>query len=151
MQYKFICAVDDDPDYHFLFNDAIDKINKENNINIEIISITSPELFFQEIDKVSYPIYMIILIDINMPQMNGFELIESIKNTKELSCVPIIIISSSQSEDDIERSYKIGANSFIKKPTDIDTLFYVIKSIINYWFEVCRFLPYQPTIQKPQD
>ncbi len=89
----------------------------------------------------------LIMLDLNMPQMNGMEALARIKGDPGLRRIPVIILTTSQSETDINRSYDLGANSFITKPLNFDELVEVMRGVGRYWFEVMQ-LPteYSPTI-----
>lgn len=73
----------------------------------------------------------IILMDIGLPWINGFELAELIKNHREMNKIPIVFVSGQASEEDISRAYQIGADDFIKKPFEIDQL----KSTVTKYLE----------------
>lgn len=75
----------------------------------------------------------IILLDINLPKLNGFEVLERIKTNENLKNLPVIILSTSSSEEDISKSYKYFADGFISKPTDGNEFLKVIDTIKNFW------------------
>lgn len=78
----------------------------------------------------------IILLDLNMPRKDGREVLFEIKNNQKLRHIPIIILTTSDTKNDIETSYTNGANSFITKPTSYQQLSEVTKTIGQYWFSV---------------
>ncbi len=78
----------------------------------------------------------IILLDLNMPKMDGREALRVIKNDPALCSIPVIIMTTSKAEEDIYRSYDLGANSFVTKPITFKGLVEVIRSIGEYWFEI---------------
>ena len=75
----------------------------------------------------------LVLLDINMPKMNGFEVLESIKSNPLLKAIPVIMLTTSKREEDIIRSYQEGACSFISKPVDFQDFQKVIKDFELYW------------------
>ncbi len=83
----------------------------------------------------------IILLDIQMPVMGGFEALEQIKADKELSRIPVIILTTSGADEDIARSYDLRANSFIRKPVDFSGLVDAIGAVGRYWFEIVELPP----------
>lgn len=85
----------------------------------------------------------LILLDINLPKMNGHEVLERLKETEGLKHIPVIILSTSSSEMDILKSYKNHANCFITKPVEIDEFVNAIESIEDFWFSIVKL----PTIQ----
>lgn len=73
----------------------------------------------------------IILMDIGLPWINGFELAELIKNHREMKKIPLIFISGQASEEDITKAYQVGADEFIKKPFEIDHLKQTVEQLLN--------------------
>ena len=87
-------------------------------------------------DPASSPRPGLILLDLNMPKMDGREALREIKATPELRRIPIVVLTTSKAEEDIFRSYDLGANSFISKPVTFDRLVAIIQQIGTYWFEL---------------
>ena len=83
----------------------------------------------------------IILLDLNMPRKDGREALEEIKSNPELCRIPVIILTTSKAEEDIIRSYDLGANSFIAKPVTFRRLVEVLKTVGNYWFHIVQLPP----------
>ena len=77
-----------------------------------------------------------ILLDLNMPRMDGREALKQIKLDPDLRRIPVVILTTSKAEEDILRSYNTGANSYITKPVTFEGLVKVIKSLQNYWLEI---------------
>ena len=80
----------------------------------------------------------LVLMDLNMPKLNGIEALEQIKNNPKLSMIPVIILSTSSAEKDVINSYQNHANSYIKKPIDFMKFLDVIQQIENYWFSIVK-------------
>lgn len=80
----------------------------------------------------------VILLDLNMPRMSGREALEEIKKDPTLCHIPVVVLTTSEEEEDVIRSYELGANSFITKPVTFDGLVQVMRSLGNYWFEIVR-------------
>lgn len=78
----------------------------------------------------------LILLDLNMPKKDGREALREIKADPNLRQIPVVVLTTSKSEEDIYRSYVHGANSFITKPVTFASLVEVIKTIGKYWFEI---------------
>ena len=89
-------------------------------------------------DTKSAPRPGLILLDINMPRMDGRELLEKIKNNLSLRSIPTIILTTSKSENDIENMYKLGANSYIPKPINFKDFIIIIDIIFKYWLFVAK-------------
>ena len=78
----------------------------------------------------------IILLDLNLPKKSGKEVLEYIKKNDELKDIPVIILTTSKSEDDILKSYQLHANCYITKPVDFSRFIDIIKQLENFWFSI---------------
>jgi CheY-like chemotaxis protein len=82
------------------------------------------------------PVPGLILLDLNMPKKDGREALREIKADPELRRIPVIVLTTSKAEEDIYRTYDLGANSFISKPVQFASLVDVMKQIKRYWIEI---------------
>lgn len=80
----------------------------------------------------------LILLDINLPKLNGHEVLEQLKSNDNFKHIPVIILSTSSSEMDILKSYKNHANCFITKPVEIDEFSKAIASLEDFWFSIVK-------------
>ena len=80
----------------------------------------------------------LILLDVNLPKMNGHEVLQYIKQDEELKHIPVIMLTTSSSERDINLAYKNHANCFISKPVDVSDFLAVIATIENYWISIVK-------------
>ena len=78
----------------------------------------------------------LILLDLNMPKKDGRTALSEIKNNPILKRIPVVVLTTSSSDEDIVKSYDLGVSSFISKPVTFDSLVDVIKTITNYWFGI---------------
>jgi CheY-like chemotaxis protein len=78
----------------------------------------------------------LILLDLNMPKMDGREALAQIKSEPELRTIPIVVLTTSQAEEDVYRSYGLGANSYITKPVTFAGLTKVTQCLVDYWFNI---------------
>ena len=85
----------------------------------------------------------IILLDLNIPKMDGTEVLAKIKEDEDLKRIPTAILSSSKAEQDIVKSYDLHANSYVLKPVDMATFKEVAKAIENFWFAVVLLPPHE--------
>jgi CheY-like chemotaxis protein len=84
----------------------------------------------------------LILLDLNLPKKNGFSVLEEIKQDSKLKQIPVIVLSTSQAQEDIDRCYLLQANCFITKPSDLEVFITVVKGIGEYWLDTVK-LPAQ--------
>jgi CheY-like chemotaxis protein len=83
----------------------------------------------------------LILLDLNMPKKDGREALQEIKADPNLRQIPIIILTTSKVEEDIYRTYDLGASSFITKPVTFEGLIEVVSTLGKYWFEIVELPP----------
>lgn len=77
-----------------------------------------------------------ILLDLNMPKKDGREALKEIKENPEFRKIPIVVFTTTKSENEINRCYDLGANSYVVKPTNFDELVKAVGQIRNYWFNI---------------
>ncbi|PZM86170.1 MAG: response regulator [Candidatus Melainabacteria bacterium] len=83
----------------------------------------------------------LILLDLNLPKKDGREVLAEIKQNADLDGIPIIILTTSQSEDDVAKCYKLQASCFVTKPIDLEEFVKVIRSLDEFWFSAVKFPP----------
>lgn len=80
----------------------------------------------------------LILLDLNLPRMDGREVLAEIKADERLRQIPVVILTTSEAEEDILRSYHLHANCYISKPVDFDKFVRVVRSVENFWFTIVK-------------
>jgi CheY-like chemotaxis protein len=80
----------------------------------------------------------LILLDLNLPRMNGFEVLNEIKEDPTLKRIPVVVLTTSQAEQDIIQSYDLYANAYVTKPVDLEQFVKVLKSIEDFWLEIVK-------------
>jgi CheY-like chemotaxis protein len=80
----------------------------------------------------------LILLDLNLPKKDGFEVLREVKNLPDVSRVPVVILTSSQAERDILKSYNLRANCFISKPVDVDEFLNTVRSTGEFWLSIVK-------------
>lgn len=93
------------------------------------------------VDPSSSPRPDLLIIDLNMPKLDGRKVLEEIQKNNDCPKPAVIILSTSQNEEDIIQSYKLGVKSFITKPVDVDDFIRAIRVLEEYWFEVVVLPP----------
>jgi CheY-like chemotaxis protein len=83
----------------------------------------------------------LVLLDLNMPRKDGREVLSEMKAEPELRQIPVVILTTSQAEEDIMRSYDLHANCYISKPVDLQALAKIVQSIDDFWFGVVQLPP----------
>lgn len=89
----------------------------------------------------SAPTPRLVLLDLNLPRRDGREVLEDMKKDPALQHIPVVVLTSSEAEEDIMRSYRLHANCFITKPVDLEQLTKVVQGIEQFWFTLVRLPP----------
>jgi CheY-like chemotaxis protein len=84
------------------------------------------------------PTPTLVLLDLKMPKLDGFGVLKAVKSDETLKSIPIIVLTSSARDTDIDRAYKLGANSYIMKPVNFDNFIETILSIEHYWLTISK-------------
>ena len=134
-----ILVADDDADDRMLIGDAFEEASLKNPIDfvedgIELLEYLKHEGRYADLADDVRP--GIILLDLNMPRMDGRTALGEIRKDPELRNIPIIVLTTSKSEEDILRTYDLGVNSFITKPVTFDGLVKVVQVLNQYWVEI---------------
>ena len=82
----------------------------------------------------------LILLDLNLPRKDGREVLQDIKQDEALRHIPVVVLSTSHSEHDVARSYRLGANAFVTKPVDLDRFFQVIRALEQFWLDTAKLI-----------
>lgn len=80
----------------------------------------------------------LVLLDLNLPIVSGFEVLEFLKSDPQLRKLPVVVLSGSSSQPEIERCYAAGANSYLCKPTGIQQVFDMVAELVTYWFDYAK-------------
>jgi two-component system, response regulator len=134
-----ILLADDDPDDRMLARDALDESRLANDLHEVVDGEELLEYLRREgkyADPASAPRPGLILLDLNMPRKDGREALREIKADPELRSIPVVVLTTSQAEEDIYRTYDLGVSSFITKPVSFEGLVAVMKALGRYWFEI---------------
>jgi two-component system, response regulator len=131
MQHPSILVAEDDPEDCLLIKEALE----ESGFSHQVVFVKDGEELIEAL-KSGGPLPGLILLDLNMPRKNGRETLKEIKDDPELRHIPIVILSTSNLEEDVRETYLLGVNSFITKPSVFQTLVEIMKSLGKYWFEI---------------
>ena len=89
----------------------------------------------------SAPTPRLVLLDLNLPRRDGREVLEDMKRDPALRHIPVVVLTSSDADEDILRSYRLHANCFVTKPVDLDDLSRVLEGIGRFWFDLVKLPP----------
>ena len=133
-----ILMADDDEDDRLLTQDALAESRVLNELHfvedgVELLEYLERKGKFE--DKTVSPRPGLILLDLNMPRMDGREALEAIKGNPNLKGIPVVILTTSKQEEDMVKGYNLGATSYITKPVTFDGLVDLMKTLGKYWVE----------------
>ena len=136
-----LLVADDDPDDRMMTQAALEESYLLNNLYFvengqELMDFLKRRGKYT--DPATSPRPDLILLDLNMPRKDGREALMEIKADPDLRAVPIIVLTTSKSEEDILKSYDLGVNCFISKPVLFEELINVVRSIGQYWFDIVK-------------
>lgn len=135
-----ILMADDDEDDRLMTKQAMER----NHLVNEIFFVKDGEELMDFLlkrntyNENTAPTPDIILLDLNMPRKSGQEALKEIKSNAALKAIPVIVLTTSEAEEDILKTYKLGVNSFITKPVTFEGLVKVVKQLDDYWFELVK-------------
>lgn len=137
MPIKILMA-DDDADDKMLAKEALQESRVINDLyfvsnGVELLAYLRGEGKFA--DRSTYPFPGLVLLDLNMPKMDGREALAAIKSDKNIRAVPVVILTTSKAEEDMFKSYDLGAASYITKPVTFEALVELMKALGRYWVE----------------
>ncbi len=136
-----ILLVEDNPGDVRLTIEALREGKVRNNLHVATDGVEALEFLRRSGRFEAAPRPDMILLDLNLPRMDGRELLAEIKADPEIRRIPIIVLTTSQAEGDVLRSYDLHANCYITKPVDVETFFSVVRSIDNFWLAIVRLPP----------
>lgn len=133
-----ILLVEDNPADVRLIVEVLKDFRLEKNITVVTDGEKVKEYLMKKNEFFNVTRPDIILLDINMPRKNGFEILKEIKENEEFKDIPVIIITTSDSEENVINAYKLGANCYIVKPLQLDEFIRVVRGIEEFWLNIVR-------------
>lgn len=136
-----ILVVEDNPGDARLIREALNNTRVSNSLyivgdGVEALSFLRNEGIYSGMPKPD-----IIILDLNLPRKDGREVLAEIKSDDELSHIPVVVMTISQAEEDILKTYKLHANCYITKPIDLNEFIRIINSVEEFWFSVVKLPP----------
>jgi CheY-like chemotaxis protein len=136
-----ILLVEDNPGDVRLTKEALKESKIINNLNVVMDGVEALAYLKNEREYKEKPRPELILLDLNLPKKDGRELLADIKSDTNLSRIPVVILTTSEADEDILRTYELHANCYITKPVDIEQFIKVVKSVGDFWFSIVKLPP----------
>ena len=138
-----VLLVEDSPGDVRLTREAFKDAKVHINLHVASDGAEAMDFLNREGKHLDVPRPDLILLDLNLPKKDGREVLEEIKQSPGLKSIPVVILTTSASDADILRSYRLHANCYITKPVGLDGFLEVVKSIDSFWLSVVK-LPHEP-------
>lgn len=139
-----IVVADDDEDDRMMIQEAFEEARLANELQFvedgeELLACLRREGQYAHLAGKPYP--GVVLLDLNMPRKDGREALRELKADPELCRIPVVVLTTSEAEEDIVRTYGLGVSSFITKPVTFDALVDAVKVLCRYWIEIVALPP----------
>ncbi|CDG64974.1 MAG: hypothetical protein PWQ15_1140 [Methanobacterium sp.] len=136
-----ILLVEDNPGDVRLIQEVFKEAEIENQLHVTRDGEEAMQMLHQ-LENNQNKLPDLILLDLNLPKKSGGEVLKEIKENDKLKCIPVVVLTSSNREEDLVESYKNNANCYITKPLNLDQLINVIREIIDFWLNIVK-LPHR--------
>lgn len=136
-----ILLVEDSPADVLIAREALSEAKMLNTIHVAEDGIEAMDFLCKRGKFASAPRPDLILLDLNLPRKNGREVLAEIKADEDLKSIPVVVLTTSNAEEDILRSYNLHANCYVLKPVEFDSFVKAVQSIQHFWFSIVILPP----------
>ncbi|MCX9012648.1 MAG: response regulator [Candidatus Methanoperedens sp.] len=136
-----ILLVEDSPGYVRLMMETLKENSVPSNLSVVMDGMEALAFLQRKGDYIQAPRPDLILLDMNLPKMDGKEVLAEIKNDPDLKRIPVIILTTSSEDQDILKSYDMHVNCYITKPIDLDRFTAAVRSIADFWLTIVKLPP----------
>ena len=136
-----ILLAEDNPGDVKLTRKALQSGNIRSNLHVVKDGVEVMEFLRQEGEYADEPRPELILLDLNMPKKDGRQVMTEMEDEPELRRIPVVVLTSSDAEEDIVQSYELNANAYLTKPVDFDGFVDIVERLEHFWFEVVKMPP----------
>jgi CheY-like chemotaxis protein len=133
-----ILLVEDNPGDVRLTKEALKEVKIHNTLSVVMDGQAAIDFLRKTGEYANAKRPDLILLDLNLPKKNGREVLAEIKNDPDLKLIPVVVLTTSQAETDIIRSYSLHANSYVTKPVDMAQFIAVVKAVESFWFSIVK-------------
>ncbi len=133
-----ILLVEDNPDDVLITKRAMSKGRVLNRLFVVNDGEEALKFLKKEGEYIDAPTPSLVLLDLEMPRLNGFEVLKEIKRNDKTKSIPIVVLTTSGRDKDIDRAYNLGCNSYIVKPVDFEKFIKTVSDIKNYWLVISK-------------
>jgi CheY-like chemotaxis protein len=133
-----VLLVEDDPGDVLMTREAFEDYKVANRLHVVQDGADAMAFLRREGDFSGAPRPDLVLLDLNLPRMDGREVLQAIKSDAELASIPVVVLTTSEAEEDVLRSYSLHANAYVTKPVDFERFIEVVRQIDDFFVTVVR-------------
>ncbi|MEU2199332.1 response regulator [Isoptericola sp. NPDC019482] len=133
-----VLLVEDDPGDVLMTREAFDEHKVANRLSVVADGVSAMAFLRKEGEHAQAPTPDLILLDLNLPRMDGREVLAAVKADERLKHIPVVVLTTSEAEEDVLRSYSLHANAYVTKPVDFDRFIQVVRQIDDFFVTVVR-------------
>lgn len=133
-----VLLVEDDPGDVLMTREAFQDHKVANRLSVVADGVSAMAFLRKEGEYADAPTPDLVLLDLNLPRMDGREVLHALKEDEALRAIPVVVLTTSEAEEDVVRSYSLHANAYVTKPVDFDRFIDVVRQIDEFFVEVVR-------------
>ena len=133
-----VLLVEDDPGDVLMTKEAFEDYKVVNQLHVVTDGAEAMAFLRREGEYAEKPRPDLVLLDLNLPRMDGREVLQAIKSDPDLASIPVVVLTTSEAEEDVLRSYSLHANAYVTKPVDFDRFIQVVRQIDDFFVTVVR-------------
>jgi two-component system, chemotaxis family, response regulator Rcp1 len=131
---------DNEGDVH-LMREALKRAKVSNRVHVASDGVEAMEFLRRRGAFAGVPRPDLVLLDLNLPNMDGREVLEEMKKDGDLRTIPVVVVTSSAAEQDVVRTYSLSANAYVTKPVDLHQFLHVIGAVGEFWLQIVKLPP----------
>jgi CheY-like chemotaxis protein len=133
-----VLLVEDDPGDVLMTREAFEDHKVANRLWVVSDGVSAMEFLRKQGDHQDAPTPDLVLLDLNLPRMDGREVLAAVKGDQDLRHIPVVVLTTSEAEEDVLRSYALHANAYVTKPVDFERFIQVVREIDDFFVTVVR-------------
>ncbi|WP_166846887.1 response regulator [Isoptericola sp. BMS4] len=133
-----VLLVEDDPGDVLMTREAFEEHKVANRLSVVSDGVSAMAFLRREGEHADAPRPDLVLLDLNLPRMDGREVLAAVKADEELRHIPVVVLTTSEAEEDVLRSYSLHANAYVTKPVDFERFIEVVRQIDDFFVSVVR-------------
>jgi CheY-like chemotaxis protein len=133
-----VLLVEDDPGDVLMTREAFEDNKLRNRLSVVSDGVSALAFLRKEGEHADAPTPDLVLLDLNLPKMDGREVLQALKADANLRSIPVVVLTTSEAEEDVRRSYQLHANAYVTKPVDFERFIEVVRQIDEFFMSIVR-------------